>query len=94
MLARVNPLEGKTTNWRAVCGKSACTVRREGEPRGSSYPYNQLALASASKGPHNTVWPRTHTIKRVIIKRDNVILVHTTTDWLYENYADGALRQS
>ena len=40
MLARVNPLEGKTTNWRAVYGKSACTVRREGEPRGSSYPYN------------------------------------------------------
>ena len=28
----VNPLGGKTTNRRAVCGKSACTVRREGGP--------------------------------------------------------------
>ena len=27
---RVNPLRGKTTDWRAVCGRSACTVRREG----------------------------------------------------------------
>ena len=31
MLWPVNPYPGKTTNWRAVCGKSACTVRREGE---------------------------------------------------------------
>ena len=37
----VNPLRGKTTNWRAVCGRSACTVRREGgsTPIGSPYPY-------------------------------------------------------
>ena len=27
----VNPLRGKTTNRRAVCGRSARTVRREGE---------------------------------------------------------------
>jgi hypothetical protein len=27
----VSPLVGKTTNWRAVCGRSARTVRREGE---------------------------------------------------------------
>jgi hypothetical protein len=37
----VNPLRGKTTNWLAVCGKSACTVRREGglKPISSPYPY-------------------------------------------------------
>ena len=28
----VGPLWGKTTDWRAGCGKSACPVRREGEP--------------------------------------------------------------
>lgn len=28
---KVNPLRGKTTNRRAVCGRSARTVRREGE---------------------------------------------------------------
>jgi hypothetical protein len=38
----INPLAGKTTDRRAVCGKSACTVRREGEPKGSSYPYTQI----------------------------------------------------
>ena len=27
----ITPLGGKTTNWRAGCGKSACPVRREGE---------------------------------------------------------------
>src|SRR5215469_3775530 len=41
ILGHVNPLEGKTTDWRAGCGRSACPVRREGEPGplGSSYPY-------------------------------------------------------
>jgi hypothetical protein len=34
----VNPLEGKTTNWRAVCGRPACTVRREGGPTQSVLP--------------------------------------------------------
>jgi hypothetical protein len=34
----VNPLGGKTTDWRAVCGKSACTVRREGGPRQPALP--------------------------------------------------------
>ena len=28
----VNPLEGKTTDRRAVCGRTARTVRREGRP--------------------------------------------------------------
>ena len=41
MLRPVSPLGGKTTNWRAGCGRSACPVRREGEPNsiGSPYPY-------------------------------------------------------
>src|SRR5271157_5279940 len=41
----VNPLRGKanqTTDWRAVCGRSACTVRRGEGPTsiGPSYPYH------------------------------------------------------
>src|SRR6186997_1272234 len=32
MLRPVNPLEGKTTDRRAGCGRSASPVRREGEP--------------------------------------------------------------
>ena len=41
MIWKVNPLEGKTINWRAGCGKTASPVRREGEPNpiGSPYPY-------------------------------------------------------
>src|SRR3954471_12452132 len=37
----VNPLGGDTINRRAVCGRTACTVRRgEGpKPIGPSYPY-------------------------------------------------------
>ena len=31
MNKRVNPLRGKTTNWRAGCGRTARPVRREGE---------------------------------------------------------------
>src|SRR6266480_308249 len=37
-----NPYARRTTNWRAVCGKSARTVRREGESQGSPYLYNSL----------------------------------------------------
>ena len=29
----------ETTDWRAVCGKTARTVRREGSPKGDPYPY-------------------------------------------------------
>jgi hypothetical protein len=41
ILGQVNPLVGKTTDWTAGCVRSACPVRREGEPGplGSSYPY-------------------------------------------------------
>src|SRR5271157_3783604 len=53
----VNPLRGKanqTTDWRAVCGKSACTVRRgEGpKPIGPSYPYpSSPSISRACCGP-------------------------------------------
>jgi hypothetical protein len=44
MIWKVNPLEGKTINWRAGCGKTASPVRREGEPNpiGSPYPYKYV----------------------------------------------------
>jgi hypothetical protein len=37
----ITPLRGKTTDWRAGCGKSACPVRSEGDPNPieSPYPY-------------------------------------------------------
>ena len=35
---RVNPDEA-TTDWRAVCGRTACTVRRAGRARALSDPY-------------------------------------------------------
>ncbi len=40
MLGRVNPDE-ETIDWRAVCGRTARTVRREERPNpiGRSYPY-------------------------------------------------------
>ena len=41
MLCCSSPQGGKTTNWRAGCGKSASPVRREGrrKPMRCSYPY-------------------------------------------------------
>ena len=41
-----SPLAGKTTDWRAGCGKSARPVRREGEPKpiSSPYPYHPLRM--------------------------------------------------
>jgi hypothetical protein len=35
---RANPDE-ETTDWRAVCGRTACTVRRAGRPRALPDPY-------------------------------------------------------
>ena len=37
----VSPLVGKTTDWRAGCGKSACPVRREGRAQALPYPYRK-----------------------------------------------------
>jgi hypothetical protein len=56
MRRRVNPLRGKTTNRRAVCGKSACTVRR-GEGLNSidpSYPYRFFRLSRERKATKNS----------------------------------------
>jgi len=33
-----NPYHWATINWRAVCGKTACTVRREGSPAQPDFP--------------------------------------------------------
>ena len=36
---RRDSLDEETANWRAVCGKTACTVRREGSAKADPYPY-------------------------------------------------------
>ena len=38
MYQRANPDE-EIADWRAVCGKTACTVRREGRASAFPYPY-------------------------------------------------------
>ena len=40
----------ETSNWRAVCGKTASTVRREGR-REPSYPYHGIAGAPPIANP-------------------------------------------
>src|SRR5208337_1549954 len=37
----ITPLRGKTTDWRAGCGRSASPVRREGEPTRFSLPLSR-----------------------------------------------------
>jgi hypothetical protein len=45
----VSPFMGKTTNWRAGCGRSACPVRREGgRVTAPPYPYH-VFLVGISK---------------------------------------------
>jgi hypothetical protein len=39
MRQRASPLEGKTTDWRAGCGRTASPVRREGAPKPIDAPY-------------------------------------------------------
>ena len=55
----VNPLRGKTTDWRAVCGKSACTVRRGEGPNsiGSSYPYQLSKPCPGTRRRNALVYP-------------------------------------
>jgi hypothetical protein len=52
MNSPASPLAGKTTNWRAGCGRSASPVRREGEqkPIGSPYPYHLCPREDAPAG--------------------------------------------
>jgi hypothetical protein len=61
----VSPLEGKTTDWRAVCGRSARTVRREGasKPIGAPYPYQQKFDGSGSHAEAPTMRLRTRAAK-------------------------------
>src|SRR3954468_3804534 len=40
----VSPLVGKTTNWRAGCGRSARPVRREGAAAAAPYPYQMSMI--------------------------------------------------
>src|SRR5262249_39602667 len=44
----VRPLAGKTTDWRAGCGRSASPVRREGAAIAASYPYQTQPSISIS----------------------------------------------
>jgi hypothetical protein len=51
----VNPLGGKTINRRAVCGRSACTVRREGRPNaGPSLPLSRRPRTTSCPGNPRT----------------------------------------
>jgi hypothetical protein len=70
----VSPLAGKTTDWRAVCGRSARPVRREGasKPIGASYPYHAL-LAELSKKDVDARDKRGHDGGRVIRPHRNVL---------------------
>ena len=43
----------KTTDWRAVCGKTARTVRREGSVKADPYPYLSPRLMRASSTTKN-----------------------------------------
>ena len=42
MLWLVSPCRGNTTLWKAVCGRTACTVWREGGPSSIGPPYPDL----------------------------------------------------
>ena len=58
MLWQANPDE-ETTDWRAVCGRTARTVRREGKARAFLYPYqsaNPTGLLLASPSGYFTTW--------------------------------------
>src|SRR5215813_14225022 len=44
MSGHANPDE-ETTDWRAVCGRTACTVRRAGRARALSDPYQMTVMA-------------------------------------------------
>jgi hypothetical protein len=50
MLQRANP-DRETADWRAVCGRTACTVRRAGRTWVFPDPYQQLHIES---GLYNT----------------------------------------
>ena len=50
MTRSASPLEGKTTDWRAGCGRSARPVRREGgRATAPPYPYQRPITVNFSK---------------------------------------------
>ena len=55
MNERVSPLRGKTTDWRAGCGRSARPVRREGSrnPMRLAYPYQTLGIKFQNRNKYN-----------------------------------------
>ena len=46
-------LDEETTDWRAVCGKTACTVRRAGSARADSDPYHDECRIRKDNAPAN-----------------------------------------
>src|SRR5271165_6307815 len=46
---RRDSLDEETTDWRAVCEKTARTVRREGSAKADPYPYRRGAAGSAQR---------------------------------------------
>ena len=52
----ITPLGGKTTNWRAGCGRSACPVRREGGPNSIGSPYPYLNVTAVQNSVKLTCW--------------------------------------
>lgn len=55
----ISPLVGKTTDWRAGCGRSARPVRREGasKPIDAPYPYSIRMLSVSIIGMAGTGRP-------------------------------------
>ena len=55
-LQRADPDE-ETLNWRAVCGKTARTVRREGRTSVLPYPYRHSTLTAIGVGISHRLTP-------------------------------------
>ena len=63
-------LDEATTNWRAVCGKTACTVRREGWAKAHPYPYHDAMFSdfkSRGFGLEDSQLQRTDRMDRLIM---------------------------
>ncbi len=77
MLRRANPNK-ETTDWRAVCGKTACTVRRAGKMRVFPDPYQQsVQVRSVSKLAPPDVAPQRRLTKTLNITASRCFLRST-----------------
>jgi hypothetical protein len=56
MRQSASPLEGKTTDWRAGCGRSASPVRREGGPGQPALPTPIPQHGAAMDGRNKMLW--------------------------------------